>query len=243
MDQSSRRRTRGLGGPRFRRRGSVIGPPLGTEAGAGYNSPSTSSPNHETLQTPEQMGPEGPNYMAGLPSPSTFPIPGTSLRAERNVHSQETEDLSALPTRSGRSRRTEASDGNSVPTVMFYPSTTTVSSLESIPEPMPFFKSSPDMRFSQISNSSQLPVQDEARNLRRQTTSTVSSGVLGVADDFKPVNESDSDEETNSSMTSSFEQLVRTVSTIRRGQPRIIRNPSRRNLVPEVSHCSVPIII
>jgi uncharacterized membrane-anchored protein len=63
---------------------------------------------------------------------------------------------------------------------------------------------------------------------------TVSSGVLGIASiEVDPDTESDSDD---SSSISSFQQLARSVSTVRRGQAQIIRNPSaRRSVVPEVS--------
>lgn len=120
---------------------------------------------------------------------------------------------------------------------MFYPSTTTLSSMESNTpaEPMPFFRTGLRMPTSSTASITSSP--EEVRASRGQTLSTASSGVLGGGTmvDVDPDTESDSDGESSSGSSLSFDQLERSVSLVRRGQARIIRNPSaRRSVVPEV---------
>ena len=70
---------------------------------------------------------------------------------------------------------------------------------------------------------------EDQRVSRGRTVSTVSSGVLGM-DMIETDPESDG--ENTIASASSFDQLVRSVSLVRRGQARIIRNPSARRVVP-----------
>jgi len=117
---------------------------------------------------------------------------------------------------------------------MFYPSTTTVSSVDSDPvEPMPFFRTDPRLRASGSPRTSLPSTREESVDVR--TVSMASSGVLGVGTlEVDP--DSSSEDEGSVSTDSSFGQLMREVSTVRRGQARIVRNPSatRRSVVPEV---------
>jgi hypothetical protein len=72
---------------------------------------------------------------------------------------------------------------------------------------------------------------------RATTVSVASSGVLGLgAIEVDPDTESDTYDSDGSSTTEfDMSQLVREVSTVRRGQARMMRNPSlRRSVVPEV---------
>jgi len=130
---------------------------------------------------------------------------------------------------------------SSGPTLMFYPSTTTVSSMSSdsfVEPPMPFFRTDPlQVRGSSGSTRSLPPMEEE--DPRRRTVSTVSSGVLGPGtievDPDTEDDEEESDSDYSSVGSSGVGQLVRNVSMVRRGQARIIRNPSaRRSTVPEV---------
>ena len=83
---------------------------------------------------------------------------------------------------------------------------------------------------------------EEELDPRRRTVSTVSSGVLGpgtieVDPDTEEEEEEEdvSDSEYSSVGSSGVGQLVRNVSMVRRGQARIIRNPSaRQSTIPEV---------
>lgn len=137
--------------------------------------------------------------------------------------------------------------GTEQPTLMFYPSTTTVSSMSTdsfVEPPMPFFRTDPlqvggGARGSG-STRSLPPTMEEETDPRRRTVSTVSSGVLGpgtieVDPDTEEEEEDVSDSDYSSVGSSGVGQLVRNVSMVRRGQARIIRNPSaRQSTVPEV---------
>jgi len=207
-----------------RHRSSVIGPPPGIEAGAGYISPTTSP---TAFQFPR-------------PPPRTSQIPmatgrGRTGRPDPEIFDPIMEEPPIPPPRSSRRRTRRESDG---PSVMFYPSSTTISSMdsESLAEPMPFFRVDPQM--SPPRGSPRLPRTTEERGEPRPlTTSTTSSGVLGMsAIEVDPDTENDSDEDGSSVSSESFDRLARNVSLVRRGQARIIRNPSatRRSVIPEV---------
>jgi hypothetical protein len=78
-------------------------------------------------------------------------------------------------------------------------------------------------------------VSDDAASNPSRAVSTASSGVLGpVTIDVDP-DTANEDTESVDSSTSEFEQLVRSVSLVRRGTATIIRNGSqRKSVVPEV---------
>ena len=231
---------RGNAPPRAsRHRSSVIGPPPGIEAGTGYQSP-----------TQEYTFPQPPSQQPGS-TPSTQ-ARGRQLRPDPNVFDPILEEEPPTPPRrsSRRGLRSRGRDSSAIaadaPTMMFYPSTTTVSSMSSdsfIEPPMPFFRVDSlrvggGARGPGSSPRSLPPMEEE--DPRRRTTSTVSSGVLGPGTiEVDPDTEED-EEETESDVSSVYSstegQLVRNVSLVRRGQARIIRNPSaRRSTIPEVS--------
>jgi hypothetical protein len=124
---------------------------------------------------------------------------------------------------------------------MFYPSTTTISSLdaEDVIEPMPFFRTDPQLRTPPRGSGSPRPslptTQEETPESHGRTVSVASSGVLGVGTiEVDPDTDTSSDDDS-STASSSFEQVMQEVSTVRRGQAQIVRNPSaRKSVVPEV---------
>lgn len=124
---------------------------------------------------------------------------------------------------------------------MFYPSTTTISSFdaEDVVEPMPFFRTDPQLRTpprgSNTTRQSLPSTQEESRESYGRTVSVASSGVLGVGTiEVDPDTDTSSDDDS-SMASSSFEQVMQEVSTVRRGQAQIVRNPSaRKSVVPEV---------
>ena len=125
-----------------RHRSSVIGPPPGIEAGTGYISPQTSPTAHQFPRPPPRARPPT--------TPSTIPVTsGSSSTFRRNAQRTDPERFDPImeepptpPARSWRRPRQRDTGSSDVPTVMFYPSTTTVSSMESnaSAEPMPFFR-------------------------------------------------------------------------------------------------------
>src|SRR5579862_7308792 len=221
-----------------RHRSSVLGPPPGIESGTGYSG-AQSSPRGG------YQYPRPPPRVPTPPTPNTVPfvpIAGTSsrppparMRPDPNIFDPIMEEPS--PRRSRRFRQRDIASSPTTPTVMFYPSTTTVSSLDSDPvEPMPFFRTDPQLR----STGSPRPVlpsteEEEPTEGTGRTVSVASSGVLGVGTiEVDP--DTSSEDEGSVSTDSSFGQLLREVSTVRRGQARIVRNPSarRQSVVPEV---------
>ena len=223
-----------------RPRSAVIGPPTGYETGSGYN------PN--PVPTTTYQFPRPPRRVSSPPSspPSTTNMPATGLprqpkmRPDPEIFDPVMPPPPSPPPQSSRRRQKPESMPPDTPTVMFYPSTTTLSSVDSEPfvEPMPFFKNDPRLRGSGVASSiqSSVPPTPQEFSERTRTISTVSSGVLGpgtVEVDIDTGSEDDEDE--TSSTDSSYDHLVRSVSTVRRGQARIIRNFSaRRSVVPEV---------
>jgi hypothetical protein len=243
----AQRPTRGRQGPirSSRPRSSVIGPPPGSEAGTGYISPSTSPTTYQFPRPPPREPPrEQPPVPPSIPTSSLFRSIGRNSRGRRpdsSLFEPIMEEPPSLPRRSSRRRRRRDASSSETPTVMFYPSTTTVSSVESDPvvEPMPFFRTDTQLRESQVTASPRqsAPSAQGASESQGRATSTTSSGVLGVSSVVIELDPSDeSGEEENTSTSSSSEgQLVRGISTVRRGRARIIRNPSaRRSVVPEV---------
>jgi hypothetical protein len=234
-----------------RHRSSVQGPPPGTEPGTGY------SPVQPPPTSPRYAYPRPPPRVPTPPTPNTPPfIPavahlGTSrntaprnVRPDPNIFDPIVEEDSFRP--SQRSGRREV-DPTRPPTVMFYPSTTTLSSLDTddVVEPMPFFRTDLPLRTpTRGSNSTRqsLPAtQEESRESYGRTVSVASSGVLGVGTiEVDPDTDTSSDDDS-SMASSSFEQVMQEVSTVRRGQAQIVRNPSaRKSVVPEVpiSQCT-----
>lgn len=259
----AQRSTRGRQGPvrSSRPRSSVIGPPPGSEAGTGYISPSTSP---TTYQFPTPPPREQPPIPPSIPTSSLFRSIGRNSRNRRpdsSLFEPIMEEPPSLPRRSSRRRRRRGDSSSEAPTVMFYPSTTTVSSVESelVVEPMPFFQTDAQLRESQVSSSPRQPSptplppfppppppppQEAASGSQVRTTSTTSSGVLGLTSVIIDPDTEDESEEENISTSSSEGQLVRSVSMVRRGRARIIRNPSaRRSVVPEVRKVSVSKLI
>ena len=221
---------RGTAPPRAsRHRSAVIGPPPGIEAGTGYQSPTTEygfpRPPQPTSQRQQ--------------SPSVASTSqGRQARPDPNVFDPIDEEPPTPPRRSSRRRaRARDSSATDAPTMMFYPSTTTVSSVSSdsfIEPPMPFFRVEP-LRISRGSGSPRSLPPMEEEDPRRRTVSTLSSGVLGPGTIEVDPDTEESDSDVSSIGSSTEGQLVRNVSLVRRGQARIIRNPSaRRSTVPEV---------
>jgi hypothetical protein len=231
---------RGNAPPRAaRHRSSVIGPPPGIEAGTGYQ-----SPTRESFGFPRPPPPPPP---PPPPQPTSSSSIGTSSRGrpDPNVFDPIYEEPPTPPRRSSRrgsrSRGGRESTGtDQQPTMMFYPSTTTVSSMSSdsfVEPPMPFFRTDPlQVRSARGSDSTRSLPPMEEEDPRRRTVSTVSSGVLGPGTiEVDPDTEEESDSDMSSLGSSGEGGLVRNVSMVRRGQARIIRNPSaRRSTVPEV---------
>jgi len=233
-----------------RHRSSVIGPPPGIEAGTGYQSPTRETFN---FPAPPPQGRSQPTASFATPSrgtPGGAPG-GRQPRPDPNLFDPIYEEPPTPPRRSSRRRSRSRgvsggggreSAGMDNPTLMFYPSTTTVSSMSSdsfVEPPMPFFRIDPGQAGGSRGSGStrSLPPMEE-EDPRRRTVSTVSSGVLGPGTiEVDPDTEEEMSDSDISSLGSSGEdQLVRNVSMVRRGQARIIRNPSaRRSTVPEVS--------
>jgi hypothetical protein len=220
-----------------RHRSSVLGPPPGLDPGTGYISPASS-----------------PRQFQFAP-----PTPDSSSGSQKG--SEENEIPPAVPTRSHplapreiASRLRESSRpltaGSDGAPIMFYPSSTTLSSMDSDPviEPMPFFRNDPRLRresrtVTSTAASPSLPFTDEPTS-SRAVSSIASSGVLGPGiTEAEPDTEFESDSDESTSTSESIENLIRNVSLVRRGQPRIIRTNSgaRRSVVPDVrtlSHSS-----
>jgi hypothetical protein len=112
---------------------------------------------------------------------------------------------------------------------------------DSFIEPMPFFRTDPRIRTTTrptgSPRSSLPPTNEEPDEILEERRSVASSGVLGPGTtevDLDTEFES-SDDDVSTSTDSSYDQLVRNISTVRRGQARIVRNPSaRKSMVPEV---------
>jgi hypothetical protein len=101
---------------------------------------------------------------------------------------------------------------------------------------MPFFRTDPMVR---TSSSSLPPTEEEppdTQETQGRSVSMASSGVLGLgAIEVDPDTESEGYSDASSITEFDMDQLVREVSTVRRGQPQILRNPSqRKSVVPEV---------
>jgi hypothetical protein len=222
-----------------RRRSSVLGPPPGIESGTGYSGAQSSPRGGYQYPRPPPRVPTPPTPTAvpfvPITGPSLRPPPARNVRPDPNIFDPIMEEPS--PSRSRRFRQHDVASSSTIQTVMFYPSTTTVSSLDSDPvEPMPFFRTDPQLR----STGSPRPIlpsteEEETAEGNIRTISVASSGVLGVGTiEVDP--DTSSDDEGSVSTDSSFGQLLREVSTVRRGQARIVRNPSarRQSVVPEV---------
>jgi hypothetical protein len=201
-----------------RHRSSVHGPPPGAEAGTGYTSPPPSAPLPAT--TPLNIN------RVSSPLSSRNIVRNVPVRPDPNIYDPIDEPIRP----SARERRRlqgATSNGNSM---MFYPSSGTASSdgTSTRDEPVPFFRTDPfggnprrAARRSEGTSESQI-----------RTASMRSSGVLG---DGAMEVDSDSDSDSGSSLSSVERQIVRQVSTVRRGQAQIVRNPSqRRSVIPDV---------
>jgi len=258
--RSSRHRSSVLGPPPGTEAGTgYISPPQTSPITYEFPEPPTSLPlsrvrNSATtvLATASSGAPDLPSTPPSLNSRTTLrTIPGkpdpSSSNARPSVSMRDdpmTEDAPAPPPRSSKRGRkpvprSSTGDENTLPGVMFYPSTTTISSIDEAElrkldqmEPMPFFKVDPRMPMPASQQSDD--VKSSMSNPSR-AVSTASSGVLGpVTIDVDPDTDFE-DNESEASSTSEFEQLVRSVSLVRRGTATIVRNPSsRRSVVPEV---------
>ena len=220
-----------------RHRSSVIGPPPGIEAGTGYISPQTSPTEYQFPRPPPRSRPPTTPSTIPLTSGSSTTFRRNAQRPDPDIFDPIIEEPPTPPARSWRRPRQRDTGSSDAPTVMFYPSNTTLSSIDSNApaDPMPFFRTG--LRMPTPSTGSNPLTPEEAREFRGQVLSAASSGVLGGGTmvDVDPDTENDSDEESATTSTSSFEQLERSVSLVRRGQAQIIRNPSaRRSVVPEV---------
>jgi hypothetical protein len=202
----------------------------------------TSPTSYQFPRPPPRVPP--PN--APSPIPAVTPLrSGERRRPDPEIFDPIMEEPPTVPARSWR--RPGRRDTNSIdsPSVMFYPSTTTVSSMDSDSPtpPMPFFTSGPRIPLPGASESQRRSIPPTGEELRmsrgRASTgqaSTASSGILGSGIHIDPDTESDSDDdESTTTSSSSYDRLVRNVSLVRRGQVQMIRNPSlRRSVVPEV---------
>jgi hypothetical protein len=223
---------------RSARRGSVLRPPPGTETGTGYaTSPSFSFPRPPpripTPSSPRGVPSESPSRVAPrelLPS-----LAGPSILRNSRGIPNVFEDA-PVPR---RQRQRQSSSGAGT---MFYPSTTTVSSMESGPgepsPPMPFFRTDPYIQSTgSLATLEESP--DSSNGSSGRAVSLASSGVLGIgAIEVDPDSDSDTFSDDGSSITDfDMDQLVRGVSLVRRGQARMMRTPStnRRSVYPEVS--------
>jgi len=219
-----------------RHRGSVLGPPPGIESGTGYSGSQSSPRGGYQYPRPPPRVPTPPTPTSApfvpITGPSLAPPRARNVRPDPDIFDPIMEEPSPRRLRRNQQRDTTASA--STPTAIFYPSTTTVSSVDSDPvEPMPFFRTDPRLRASGSPRTSLPSTREESAEVR--TVSVASSGVLGVGTlEVDP--DSSSEDEGSVSTDSSFGQLMREVSTVRRGQARIVRNPSatRRSVVPEV---------
>jgi hypothetical protein len=224
---------------RSARRGSVLRPPPGTETGSGYTaSPSFSFPRPPP-RIPTPSSPRGaptessPRIVPREPPP---PLAGPSILRNSRGIPNVFEDA-PVPRRQ-RQRQSSSSGAGT----MFYPSTTTVSSMESGPgepsPPMPFFRTDPYVQSTgSLATLEESP--DSSHDSSGRAVSLASSGVLGIgAIEVDPDSDSDTYTDDGSSITEfDMDQLVRGVSLVRRGQARMMRNPStnRRSVYPEVS--------
>ena len=258
--RSSRHRSSVLGPPPGTDAGTgYISPPQTSPIAYKFPEPPTSPPlsrvrnsTNAVLTTVSSGAQELPSIPPSLNSrTSRRTIPRKSVPSSSNARPDismrddpMTQDPPAPPPRSskrGRKSVPRSSTGNenTLPGVMFYPSTTTISSIDEAElrkldqmEPMPFFKVDPRMPMPASPQSDD--VRSSISNPSR-AVSTASSGVLGpVTIDVDPDTDFE-DNESEASSTSEFEQLVRNVSLVRRGTATIVRNPSsRRSVVPEV---------
>jgi hypothetical protein len=227
-----------------RHRSSVQGPPPGTEPGTGY------SPVQPPALSPRYAYPRPPPRLPTPPTPTTPPfVPVAPLATVRNTAPRNARPdpnifdpiMEETSFRSSQRPRRREADPDRSPTVMFYPSTTTISSLdaEDVIEPMPFFRTDPQLRTPPRGLGSPRPslptTQEETPESHGRTVSVASSGVLGVGTiEVDPDTDTSSDDDS-STASSSFEQVMQEVSTVRRGQAQIVRNPSaRKSVVPEV---------
>src|SRR5579862_2825347 len=226
-----------------RHRSSVHGPPPGAEAGTGYtipDTPASSSPQFST-RLPETsssapLANTAPLNFNRISSPLSSRNIVRSARPDPNIYDPIDEPIRTPRTTRERRLQGAPSTGTSM---MFYPSSTTLSSETSgrddHREPLPFFRTDPfgSPRRAAAPNS-EAQTQDDSSAAQNRTTSMRSSGVLG--DGAIEVVSDSSDNESVSSYSSVERQIVRQVSTVRRGQAQIVRNPSqRKSIVADVS--------
>ena len=216
-----------------RHRSSVAGPPPGIEAGTGYIFPQTSpTTTYHSARLPPR---------SRAPTSSSLPVatePGAGSTFRRNARPDPEifdpimEEPPTPPARSLRRPTMRDTGSSDAHRVMFYPSTTTVSSMDSDSqvEPMPFFRTHIQMPTAGSGSFPSAPEDQTASQAR-----TVSGIALGFGRvDIDPDTEHESEGESMNS-SSSFEEMVRSISLVRRGQARIIRNPtSRMSVVPDV---------
>lgn len=240
-----------------RHRSSVYGPPPGVDPGTGYttSAPFTSSSRRDReLQFP--IPPTAPVSSSTNPHNSytaplnidriSSPLSSRNIvrrtgnaRPDPNIYDPIDEPIRTP--RSPRERRLQGASSNGGTSVMFYPSSTTISSETSTTredhnEPLPFFRTDPfgAPRRVESPGRTQIPSQGDLSSSQTRTTSMRSSGVLG--DGAIQVDSDSSDAESVSTDYSVERQIVRQVSTVRRGQAQIVRNPSlRRSVVPDVT--------
>src|SRR5579859_2582479 len=240
-----------------RPRGSVLGPPPGTETGTGYinaSSPSASSTAPLPYRRPPPPRPPpltNTSFPPRVAGPSILRNGGArNARPDPNVFDPIPEEFSPRRTtfadeRPMRRRGTEGQEQS----VMFYPSNTTSSTLSLVeseldePPPMPFFRTEPQIRVSAATpsprSSQTLANEGHRPESHGRSASMASSGVLGLGVDLDSNSDWDDDEGSASDFSVQSSDLVREVSLVRRGQARIMRNPSaRRSVVPEV-HASL----
>ena len=103
-------------------------------------------------------------------------------------------------------------------------------------EPMPFFRTDPRVQSGSATSHASMPAAtEESSEDPARTASMASSGALGLGTVEVDLDTDSDDDESTTTDSSGYEQLVRSISMVRRGQARIIRNPSaRRSMTPEV---------
>ena len=204
-----------------RHRASVTGPPPGVDPGTGYNIPTTSTAPLNLSRISSPLSPR--NIARNAPR-----------RVDPNLYDPIDEPI-RIP-RSARDRRLQGAPSTGTP-IVFYPSSGTVSSDTSLNtrsedqnEPVPFFRTDP---FGTPRNDRSRRSGEASEESHNRTASMRSSGVLG--DGAMEVDSDSTDTESVSSFSSVERQIVRQVSTVRRGQAQIVRNPSqRRSVIPDV---------
>lgn len=102
-------------------------------------------------------------------------------------------------------------------------------------EPMPFFRTDLRMQADAVEQRGSMPTAAEELGDPTRSVSMASSGALGPGTVEVDLDTESDDDGSITTDSSGYEQLVRTISLVRRGQARLMRNPSaRQSMTPEV---------